>query len=48
MLLAKAFEVNESVYNTDGFRIDLDTSNIAEMTFDEVTEAMRNVDYENK
>ncbi len=44
MLSVKAFEVTESVDNTHGFVIDLDKSDIKEMDFNQVTEAMRNVD----
>ena len=43
MLCAKAYEVTDSIDNTHGFVIDLDTSNIQEMDFLEVTAAMRNI-----
>ena len=44
LLCAKAYEVTESIDNTHGFIIDLDKSDIKEMDFEQVTEAMRNVD----
>ena len=44
MLCAKAYEVTESIDNTHGFIIDLDKSDIKEMDFEQVTEAIRNVD----
>lgn len=40
LLACRVYEVLDSIDNTHGFNIDLDDSNISEMDFDEVTQAM--------
>ena len=43
LLCCRVFEVLDSVDNTHGFSIDLDSSNITEMDFDDLTATMTNV-----
>ena len=44
LLCCRVFDVLESIDNTHGFNIDLDSSNITEMDFDDVTKAMISVE----
>ena len=44
LLCCRVFDVLESIDNTHGFHIDLDSSSITEMDFDEVTKTMMNVE----